>query len=175
MVVSALVITNEGMLEEFRHEIVREFYRIVKEGCRSHWPHRLKRRSVAARLLGLWVRIPPGAWISVSCDCCVLSGRERSLRRADQSSRGAILTVVRRWVWSRNLKNEEALAHWGLLRQNKKRNERSVRCWPIKCTSVRPRGSKLQRCGLLNWTVLRPQHKTGIWAFLVKINIILSV
>jgi hypothetical protein len=32
-------------------------------------------RSAAARLLGLWVRIPPGAWMSVSCKCCVLSGR----------------------------------------------------------------------------------------------------
>jgi len=31
--------------------------------------------SAAARLLGLRVRIPPGAWMSVSCGCCVLSGR----------------------------------------------------------------------------------------------------
>ena len=31
--------------------------------------------SAAARLLGLWLRIPPGAWMSVSCECCVLSGR----------------------------------------------------------------------------------------------------
>jgi len=30
---------------------------------------------VAARLLGLWVRIPPESWMSVSFDCCVLSGR----------------------------------------------------------------------------------------------------
>jgi hypothetical protein len=28
-----------------------------------------------SRLLGLWVRIPPRAWIYVSCECCVLSGR----------------------------------------------------------------------------------------------------
>jgi hypothetical protein len=28
----------------------------------------------AARLLRLWVRIPPGAWVSVFCECCVLSG-----------------------------------------------------------------------------------------------------
>jgi len=35
----------------------------------------LRHRSVAARLLGLWVQIPPGAWMSVSCECCVLSGR----------------------------------------------------------------------------------------------------
>jgi hypothetical protein len=27
------------------------------------------------RLLGLGVRIPPEAWISVSCECRVLSGR----------------------------------------------------------------------------------------------------
>ena len=29
----------------------------------------------AARLLGLWLRIPPGAWMSDSFECCVLSGR----------------------------------------------------------------------------------------------------
>ena len=43
--------------------------------CRSQWPRGLKRRSSAARLLRLWVRIPPGAWMFVCCDCCVLSGR----------------------------------------------------------------------------------------------------
>jgi len=30
---------------------------------------------VAARLLRSWVRIPPGAWMFVCCECCVLSGR----------------------------------------------------------------------------------------------------
>jgi len=30
---------------------------------------------LAARLLRLWVRIPPVVWISVCCECCVLSGR----------------------------------------------------------------------------------------------------
>ena len=29
----------------------------------------------AARLLRSWVRIPPGAWIFVCCECRVLSGR----------------------------------------------------------------------------------------------------
>jgi hypothetical protein len=42
---------------------------------RSRWPRGLRRGSAAARLLGLRFRIPPGAWMSVSCDCCVLSGR----------------------------------------------------------------------------------------------------
>jgi hypothetical protein len=32
-------------------------------------------RSAAARLLRMWVRIPPGVWMSVCCECCVLSDR----------------------------------------------------------------------------------------------------
>jgi hypothetical protein len=40
--------------------------------CRSLWAHGLRRRSAAARLLRLWVRIPQGAWISVCCESCVL-------------------------------------------------------------------------------------------------------
>jgi hypothetical protein len=42
---------------------------------RSQWPCGLRRGSATARLLGLWVRIQSGVWISVSCECCVLSGR----------------------------------------------------------------------------------------------------
>jgi len=42
---------------------------------RSQWPHSLRRRSAVTRLLRLWVRIPVGAWMFVSCECCVLSGR----------------------------------------------------------------------------------------------------
>jgi hypothetical protein len=48
---------------------------------------------------------------------CVV--RLRSLRRVDHSSRGVLPSMVRRCVWSRNLMNKEALAHWGLLRQKK--------------------------------------------------------
>jgi len=43
--------------------------------CRSQRPRGLRCRSIAARLLRLWVRIPPKAWIYVCCECCVLSGR----------------------------------------------------------------------------------------------------
>jgi hypothetical protein len=43
--------------------------------CRSQWPRGLRRRSSAARLLRLWVWIPPGSWMFASCECCVLSGR----------------------------------------------------------------------------------------------------
>jgi len=41
----------------------------------SQWPSGLRRRSAVARLLGLLIRIPPGAWMFVTCDCCVLSDR----------------------------------------------------------------------------------------------------
>ena len=46
----------------------------------------------AARLLKLWVRIPPGAWKPVSYECCVFSGRGL----ADHSSVGVPPPVVRR-------------------------------------------------------------------------------
>jgi len=39
------------------------------------WPRCLRRGSAAVRLLGLRVRIPPESWLSVCCECCVLSGR----------------------------------------------------------------------------------------------------
>jgi hypothetical protein len=61
---------------------------------RSQWPRGLRRGSAVASLLGLRVRIPPGAWIFVSCECCVLSGRGRSVRRADHLSRGVVPSVV---------------------------------------------------------------------------------
>ena len=42
---------------------------------RFKWPSGLRCGSAAAQLLRLWVRIPPGVWTFVSCECCVLSGR----------------------------------------------------------------------------------------------------
>ena len=62
---------------------------------RSQWPRGLRRRSAAARLLRLWLRIPPGAWMSVvSVVCC----RVEVSATADRSSRGVLATVVRRCV-----------------------------------------------------------------------------
>jgi len=58
--------------------------------CRSQWPRGLRRRSAAARLLRLWVRIPLGAWMFVSCECCVLSGRglcDELITRPEESHR----------------------------------------------------------------------------------------
>jgi hypothetical protein len=43
--------------------------------CRSQWPRDLRCVPTADRLLGLRVRITPGSWMVVRCECCVLSGR----------------------------------------------------------------------------------------------------
>ena len=55
---------------------------------RSQWPRGLRRRAAAARYLGLQVRIPPGAWMSLCREWCVLSPL-----RTDPSSRGVLPSV----------------------------------------------------------------------------------
>jgi len=58
--------------------------------CRSQWPRCLRRRSLAARLLKSWVRIPPQAWMFVCCKSCVLSGRglwDELITRPEESYR----------------------------------------------------------------------------------------
>ena len=59
---------------------------------RSWGPSGPRRRSAAAGLLGLWVRISPGAWMFVSYECGIFY-RHRPLRRADSSSRGILSRV----------------------------------------------------------------------------------
>jgi len=47
-------------------------------------------QSAAARQLRLWVRIPPGAWMFVCYECCVLSGRglcDELITRPEESYR----------------------------------------------------------------------------------------
>ena len=67
------------------------FYRnITWNPCRSQWPRGLRRRSAAARLLRSWVRIPPGAWMFVCWQCCVLSDRglcDELITRPEESYR----------------------------------------------------------------------------------------
>ena len=61
------------------------------------WPRSLRRGSAAARLLGLWVRMPPGAWMFVFCECCVLSGRgayDGPIPRPEESYRVRVCVCV---------------------------------------------------------------------------------
>ena len=66
------------------------------------------------------ISIPPGGnrtqYLSGDMDICLLwvsfVVRYRSLRRADHSSRGVLPTVLRRCVWSRNIKNGCSIYIW---------------------------------------------------------------
>jgi hypothetical protein len=77
----------------------------------------------AARLLKSCVRIPPGAWMFVCCECCVLSDRglcDELIIRPEESYR--MWCVV--CVWSRNLVNEKAMTRVGSQRHPKKKRDR---------------------------------------------------
>ena len=57
------------------HVVSENILQSIISFCRSEWPRGQRRKSAAVRLLRLWVRIPPGAWMFLCCECCVLSGR----------------------------------------------------------------------------------------------------
>jgi hypothetical protein len=78
---------------EVKNEWSNEFTLPVCLLSRFQWPRGLRSRSTAVRLLRLLLRIPPGAWMSVCCECCM-----SSLRRVDHSSRGVQPTVLCRCV-----------------------------------------------------------------------------
>jgi hypothetical protein len=69
--------------------------------CRTRWPRDLRCGSAAARLLGFLVRIPPRAWMSVSCECCVLSGRGLCVRLITRPEESYQVWCVK-WVRSRS-------------------------------------------------------------------------
>jgi hypothetical protein len=69
---------------------VQVFTRSKFARSRSRWPRGLRRRSAAVRRLGLWVQIPPEAWMSVCCECCVSSGKglcDEMITRPEESYR----------------------------------------------------------------------------------------
>jgi len=71
--------------------------RIFSES-RSQWPRGLRRRSAAARLLRLWVRIPPGAGclslVSVVCCHVEVCATSWSLVQRSPTYCGALLCVI---------------------------------------------------------------------------------
>ena len=74
------------------HRSFKEQNKVLESSIisRSQWPRGLRCRSAAARLLRSWVRIPPGAWIYVCSECCVLSGKgvcDELITRPEESYR----------------------------------------------------------------------------------------
>ena len=81
-------------------------------------PVAVRSKTVAARLLELWVRIPPGGWMSLSCDYYLLSGKGLwiGLRTHPEESYGVKCV----WGWSWSLDNKDALADLRQLRREKR-------------------------------------------------------
>jgi len=80
------------MSHEFiiHNSVQRELRYVAAVMGRSQRPRGVRRRSTAARLLRSWIRIPPGAWIFVCFECCVLSGRgfcDELITRPEESYR----------------------------------------------------------------------------------------
>ena len=88
----------------------------VNSTCQSQWPRGLRRVSAAARLLELWVRTPPGTWVTVSRECCMLS-RALCVGTITRPERSYLEWCVS--VWWCVLDNENAMAHWRLLLHKK--------------------------------------------------------
>jgi len=97
-VYAAEIICDNGYVT--RKELTMAYLKTL----RSHWPRGLRRGSAVPRLLVLWVWIPPGAWMSVCCECCVLSGRGLCIGLTSRPEDSYRVWCV--WVWSRNLIEE---------------------------------------------------------------------
>jgi len=99
--------------------------------CRSQWPRGLRRRSTAARLLRSWVRIPPGAWMFVCCECSVLSGRglcDELITRPEESCRLWRVVVC-------DLETSRMRRPWPALGRSATR-KRNVSCVNVCCTTA---------------------------------------
>ena len=70
--VYVIIIINISTKNELvsQSEVITTYYGTHQ----SQSPRGLRRGSAVARLLELWVRIPPGERTCVFCECCVLSG-----------------------------------------------------------------------------------------------------
>jgi hypothetical protein len=98
------------------------FNRNMKNKCQSQWQRGLRRRSAAERLLGPWVRIPPGAWMFVSCECLCcqveVSATGRSLVQRSPTDCGV-------WVWSSGNKHPRHLLWTSAKKREGLRNEKN--------------------------------------------------
>jgi hypothetical protein len=87
--------------------IVNPLCRELQNTWQSQWPRGLRRRSSAARLLRLWVRIPPGAWMSVVSVVCFqveVSATDWSLVQRSPNDCGASLCMIKKPRKTRRLK-----------------------------------------------------------------------
>jgi hypothetical protein len=68
---STTVLQTSHNYHSLQHNAVKCIFSAI---IQSRWPRGLGRVSATMHLLRLWVQIPPEAWRSVCCKCCMLSG-----------------------------------------------------------------------------------------------------
>ena len=89
--------------------------------CRSQQPRGLRHKRLRSLACwDRWFRIPPGAWMLVCCECCVLSGRglcDGPITRPEKSYRLWCVVVCD----LETSKNEEAMARVGPQRHREKK------------------------------------------------------
>ena len=128
----------------------------------SQWPSGLRRTCAAARLLGLRTRIPPGAWMSVCSECCVLSGRVLCVG-ADHSSRGVLPTVVCLVCDLKTSKMKRPCPHWAVAQETDKEEGRDrekrliIHLWPYSLVfllTMRSVNSKVAFTANKRWMTL---------------------
>ena len=101
---------------------------------RSQWPRALRSRSAAARLLGLWVRIPAETWKFFCCQFCVLSSRglyDELITRLEESNQLWCVVVY-------DLETSWIRRHWptgGLSRQKTNQQNFCGRGSPLQVSS----------------------------------------
>ena len=97
--------------------------------CRSQWPRGLRRSSAAARQLRVWVRIPPGAWMSVCCKLRAFSARglfDELLTRPEESYR--LWCVVMCDIEMSWMRRPWPTGGWGLLHQRQNKTKPCFYC-----------------------------------------------
>jgi hypothetical protein len=92
------------ILEYHTENVTRKYVNTRKLNGRSRWQRSLSRRSAAACLLRFGFESHQGVWISVCCECCVLSGRglcEELITRPEESYRmWCVVVCSRNWKLS---------------------------------------------------------------------------
>jgi hypothetical protein len=87
---------SDGLSHRIKKNIAQQLYAL-----HDLWPQVRKRRSAAARFQGLQVRVLLKAWISLSFERCVLSGRGLSdgpINYPEESCRVSMYVCVRACV-----------------------------------------------------------------------------
>ena len=133
------------------HQIIWEFSLPLNGNRWSQRPRGLRHTSAAARLPRLWVQIPlRGAWMSVCCGCCVLSGRglcSKLIIRPDESY----------WLWCVvcDVENSWMRRPWPTGRLSCQKKTRKTKqksrfpMWsPCNVLTVRLKCSRMLRCVL---------------------------